>query len=195
MINIRLSAIKKCHDTLLNCNHNGNEIRNLLYLVTQLYEYCVINELDDVDVNDNMLANLLLVFDEELNDIKLNYVNTKIGCKRFKLLPSSISFGTACSIPGDTSLMSNGYEQGFIYMAAASSIRNHKHTDTIEIYNRLDGNMKIYNNYEDINICGINNCHEIAKVDRLTIVETFKIRKDLLNNENTNNTSKILIKK
>ncbi len=195
MINIRLSAIKKCYNTLSNCKHNGNELKNLLYLVTQLLQYCTINELDDVDVNDNMLANLLLVFDDELNDIKLNYVNNKIGCKRFKLLPSNISFGIACSVPGDTTLMTNGYEQGFIYMAAGSSIRSHKHTDTIEIYNKLDGNMKVFNDYQDINICGINNNHEIDKVDRLTIVETFKIRRDLLNDEKTKNTSKVLIKK
>ena len=195
MICIRYEAVKNCYNTLLNYSDKGKEIRGLKYLVGKLLKYCEYNEEEYVDVEDNMLANLLLIFDNELNDIKLNYVQDKIENNRYKYLNSNISFGIVCKIPGDTTLTKEGYEQGFLYFTAGSKIKNHTHTEEIEIYNRIDGNPCIFNDKSNINICEINNSHETNMVDRLAIIETFKIRKDLLDEENIQRISKILTKK
>ena len=195
MKGIRYEAIRNCYNALSSYNDNGKELKGLKSLISKLLKYCEYNELSCVDVDDNMLANLLLIFDNELNENKLDYVQNKITNNRYRYLDSKISFGIVCKIPGHTTLVKEGYEQGFLYMTAGSRINNHTHTEEIEIYNRLDGNPNIFNNNSNINICEINNNHEINMVDRLAIIETFKIRKDLLDNENIAKISKLLSKK
>ena len=195
MKGIRYEAIKNCYNSLASYNDNGRELEGLKYLIGKLLKYCEYNELDCIDVDDNMLANLLLIFDNDLNEIKINYVQSKIDNKRFVFLNNNISFGIVCKIPGHTTLVREGYEQGFLYMTAGSRINNHTHTEEMEIYNRIYGNPNIFNNSSNINICEINNNHEITMVDRLAIIETFKIKKDLLSENNIKIMSKVLLKK
>lgn len=194
MICIRYEAVKNCYNTLLNYNDKGPEIRGIKYLIGKLLKYCEENELEYVDVENDMIANLLLVFDNELNDIKLNYVHSKINNNNYKLLPSNICFGIVCTMPSTTHLIKEGYSQGFLYLTSGSKINTHMH-DEVEIYSRLDGNPNILSNQSDINIIEPNTEHEITMVERLAIIETFKIKKELLSNDNISKISKSLIKK
>ena len=93
-------------------------------------------------------------------------------------------------------------------MRAGSKIKTHPHTNTFEIYRRLYGGMKVigmpdeiqeqlplYSTPYDYNICTINSTHGLDTVSSLSIIETLKIDRDLLTNENVKEASKAFILK
>ena len=195
MINIRFNAISKCYNTLLQHNNKGEEISGIKYLVSKLFMYCKARNLDSIEVENEMLASLLQIFDDELKEEKINYVKEKVDSSLYNLLPSNISLGIVCTIPSKYTLSKDGYSKDYIYMTAGSMIKNHKHEKEIEIYNGLKGNISNDGEYKDIDICGIHSEHEIKSVNRLTIIESFKVKKELLNSESIVNISKTLVKK
>ena len=65
-----------------------------------------------------------------------------------------------------------------------SSITDHMHNDDIEIYSCIDGSMSVNNIQQDVDIVGIGENHNIDEVKTLSIIETYKIAKEKLNEEN-----------
>mgnify|MGYP007069903956 CR=1 FL=1 len=193
MTNISLNAVKKCYEEFRKYENSSIELQGLKYIITTLYEYMIQYGLININLTDSLISNLLLVFEDELVDSKIDYVNSKIETKSYSLVSGNISLGLVCNIPGHTSLIRNKFSQSFLYLRAGSGIKEHSHTDVIELYNRLYGAMNINGQPYDINICDLNNSHSIDAGCSLSIIESFKISKELLTDENVDNISKVLI--
>ena len=193
MTNISFNAVKKCYNEFRKYENSSIELQGLRYIITSLYEYMIQNGLLNINLNDSLISNLLLLFEDTLHDSKIDYVNSKIDIMAYSIVPSKISLGLVCNIPGHPSLEKDKFSQSFLFLRADSGIQKHYHYDTIELYNRLYGAMNIDGQPYDINVCDLNNSHSIDRVCSLSIIESFKIKKELLNDENVDSISKVLI--
>ncbi len=110
-----------------------------------------------------------------LNEFKKLYVRERISDSKYELLSSDKANGDVYKITGFGSLDSNGYEHGFLYLKSGSSILEHLHKNDIEIYRYISGD-KINDN-----ICLLGNRHKIDSVKGDTIIETFKLNKNIIN--------------
>ena len=183
MTNIDYETIKNC-DRILGLYSDKKEIKNLKYVLENMIHLCEKYGVTELPINDNLLLNLLLVFNDFIYDEKLDYVKYRMENFRYSVLPSNVSTGNVCKVPSHGSLTRDGWSREFLYMMPNSSIIDHIHTDEIEIYNCLDGAMTINNDLYDIDIVGINESHSIDEVKTLSIIETYKIAKDRLEENN-----------
>lgn len=119
----------------------------------------------------------------DLNNFKELYVRNKIEKEDFSILSKDIATGIVFKIKGFGTLNITGYEHGFLYLKAGSSIKKHKHTKDMEVYNIIENGRII-----DSRICLLNDFHGIDRVEKDTIVETFKIDKKLINDIYDDNT-------
>lgn len=115
-----------------------------------------------------------------------NYVEQSIKMKNFQILPSEIATGNVAKITYCGNLEQDGYEYGFLYLPKGSSILEHKHTDNIEMYKIIEGELSVNGKEVSTQICLINCTHNIDPVSCKTIVETLKINKRLSKKNNQN---------
>ena len=113
-------------------------------------------------------------------DKKLQFILEQIKLKNYTLLPGTISTGIVYKIHCDGDLDCLGFEKGFLVMTNGSSIKEHKHVENVERYKVLVGNLKINGIEQNENICLLGESHSIDVVDKLTIIETFKVDKKML---------------
>ncbi len=111
---------------------------------------------------------------------KIRYVYNQIIKGNFSYLPSSLAENNVIKVPyvGDIDKM--GFEVNYLYIPKDAKIKKHKHIYDIEKYTLLQGNLVV--NEEDVkeNYCLIDEEHDIDYTDEITIVETYKISKELL---------------
>lgn len=117
---------------------------------------------------------------------KLQYILNQLKEKNFTTLPESISTGIVYKISYKGNLNSTGYESGFLIMTEGSSIKEHKHEENVERYRPLMGKLIINGIEQKENICLIGQRHSIDEVKELTIIETYKMDKKLLINNQHN---------
>lgn len=112
----------------------------------------------------------------DLNEYKKLFVYERISDGKYELLSNDKSSGDVYKVSGFGSLDSTFYEHGFLYLKKGSSILEHVHTNDIEIYQFISGDNKISDN-----VCLLGNKHKIDCVSCDTIVETFKLNKNIIN--------------
>lgn len=183
MTNIDCETIRNCY-RILEVYKDKKEVSNLMYILENILTECDKNGILEVPINNNLLLNLFLVFSDELYNEKMEYIDYKIENRRFSFLDKNISSGTACRIQSHGSLKNDGYAREFLYLTPYSAIKNHKHNDSIEIYNTLTGVIKVNGIYTDTTLIGVGEEHYINEINNLSIVETYKISTDKLTEEN-----------
>ncbi len=183
MTSIDYETIKNC-DRILNLYSEKKEIRNLKYVLETMVHLCEKYGVNELPINDNLLFNLLLVFNDLIYEDKIDYVKYRMENFRYSVLPNDISTGTVCKVPSHGFLKRDGWAREFLYMMPNSSITDHMHNDDIEIYSCIDGSMSVNNIQQDVDIVGIGENHNIDEVKTLSIIETYKIAKEKLNEEN-----------
>lgn len=109
----------------------------------------------------------------DLNEYKKLYVKERILDGKYEKLPVDKA-NNVFKISGFGSLDKEGYEHGFLYLKDGSSILEHFHDNDIEIY-RI-----ITNNKLNDSICLLGDSHKIDSVSGDTIIETFKVNKDII---------------
>lgn len=182
MTNIDYETIKNCY-ILLEKHRDKKEILGLISIIENLLDKCNKYGLQEVPINNTLLLNLLLVFNEELYNEKMEYIDYKLSKMRYNFLNDSVAFGTVCKIQSHGSLNNDGYAREFLYLTPYSGIKKHKHIDDIEIYHALSGVIKVNDEYTDSYLVGMDQNHGIDEVNNLSIVETYKIARNKLCDE------------
>ena len=114
---------------------------------------------------------------------KLQYIQKQLKENNYTILPETISTGIVYKIDYPENLKTPGYERGFLIMTKGSSIKQHKHTENVERYKVIMGKLIIKGKEQQENICLLGESHSIDKVKELTIIETYKMDKKILNQE------------
>jgi hypothetical protein len=114
---------------------------------------------------------------------KLQYILQQLKINNYTILPETISTGIVYKIDYPGNLDIQGYERGFLIMTKGSSIKQHEHTENVERYKVIMGKLIIKGKEHKENICLIGESHSIDKVKELTIIETYKMDKKLLKQE------------
>ena len=117
-----------------------------------------------------------------LKKFKELYVKERINNGNYELLSNNIAINNVMKIKCFGTLENEGYEHGFLYLTKGSGVKNHIHTENIEMYRLIYGDEECINNASEI--CLINNSHQIKTVKYDTIVETFKLNKNIINDIN-----------
>ena len=120
---------------------------------------------------------------------KIKFILDELKNNNYIILSNTISEGLVYKIHYKGDLNTTGYERGFLVLTKGSSIKEHIHTKEVEKYKLLLGKLSINGKEQKENICLLNESHMIDKVDEVTIIETFKMAKELLHN------NKIKVKK
>lgn len=118
----------------------------------------------------------------DLKKFKELYVKKRIKNGNYELLSNNIAINTVMKIKCFGNLNNDEYEHGFLYLTKGSGIKNHAHTENIEMYRFIYGDEECINNAPEI--CLINNRHQINTVKYDTIIETFKLNKNTVNDIN-----------
>lgn len=105
------------------------------------------------------------------------FVKSKIAVGDYQLLPKEIADGPIYKINNYGDLKKDGYECGFLYLPAGTSIKEHMHTDDIEQYRLVSGQLSVHGNNQCKNECHIGQYHNIDPVPVDTIISTCKISK------------------
>ena len=111
---------------------------------------------------------------------KLSYIQKQIENNNYKILPDSIAEGTVYKIHYSGDLDKDGYEVGFLYLIHGTSIKEHIHTNDIEMYKPLVGTLSVLGEEVPINYCLFDEKHNIDKVTGVLIVETVKLSREYL---------------
>lgn len=128
---------------------------------------------------------------------KLKYITMEIKYGNYTILSDNISNGTVFKIHFRGNLEEDLFEKGFLYIAKGSGIKKHTHTNDIELYRLIDGDLSVGGEEMNYNMCFIGESHNIDIVSQDTFIETFKVSKkylDSLGNDYTDNKVKTLIK-
>ena len=127
----------------------------------------------------NELCNKLI---DEFNDNSagMDYIKEKIAKGEITTLPSHLAKGVVYKISYEGNLLVDGYEKGFLFIPVGSGIRNHKHTNEIEQYTCLCGELVINGEKVKENRCFLNETHSIDVTNVNTAVRTLKISKKLI---------------
>lgn len=110
----------------------------------------------------------------------LGYVSEQIKAGNYTFLPDEIANGIVLKIQYEGNLEKDGYEIGFLVLNQNAEIKEHIHTNDIEKYTILKGNLSVNNKEVNENICLINQKHNIDKVKEITVIKTLKINKESL---------------
>ena len=121
---------------------------------------------------------------------------------RIELLPDSISKGRVLKITIDNYLECEdtegkgtdddrtGTSTGLLYVLDdGAEIKKHKHTTDMETYVSIEKVLKLPEELDEeerelnANICPINAEHGIVKMQKGTLIGTFKVRKDCIKNQ------------
>lgn len=105
------------------------------------------------------------------------FIKSKIAIGDYELLSKEIADGPVYKINNYGSLKKDGYECGFLYLPAGTSIKEHMHKDDIEQYKLVSGQLSVQGNNRCKNECLIGQCHNIDSVPVDTIISTCKISK------------------
>ena len=104
----------------------------------------------------------------------------KIDTFDISVLPDTIAEGRVYKIHAYGALETDGFEVGFLYLTKDSGIKEHIHTDNIEMYRLLKGDLVVNGTSMNNNICLLNESHLIDKVSIDTIICTCKISKEFI---------------
>ena len=186
MAKIDYITIRNC-ESVLSLYKDKKEIQNLKYVINNMKTLCEKYGVEELPIDDSLLFNLLLVFNNFIYDDKMDYVKYRLGQFRYSILDNDISTGRVCKIQSHGSLSRDGWAREFLYMIPNSSILEHTHNNEIEIYNCLEGSMVVNGESEDYDIVTIGESHNIGKVNTLSIIETYKLASDKLTDESIEN--------
>lgn len=114
----------------------------------------------------------------DLNKFKKLYVKNRIENDKFTILPNELTKGNVIKIKGFGSLNIEGYEHGFLYLPKGSSVKFHEHINEIEMYKLNSGDKNALNS--NCEICLLDTSHGINTVECDTIIETFKLNKNII---------------
>lgn len=114
----------------------------------------------------------------DLDEYKKLYVKERILDGKYKILPNDISSSNVFKISCFGSLDKEGYEHGFLYLKEGSKIYEHFHDKDIEFYRFVSGDENIKNS-----VCLLGEKHEIREVCCDTIIETFKVNRNIIGQE------------
>ena len=112
---------------------------------------------------------------------KNEFVTYSLIKHKFNYLNKDKAIGKVLQIPGYGKLNINGFEHGFLLIHKNSGILEHVHDANIELYNRVSGDYSFKGG-----ICLINESHNIDILNTSTIVETFKVDKNIINDNDIN---------
>lgn len=111
----------------------------------------------------------------DLIEYKRLYVQERILDGKFEKLSKDKASCNVAKISCFGSLDKEGYEHGFLYLKEGSKVYEHLHDKDIEFYRLVSGDKNI----ED-NTCLLGEKHGIQQVCCDTIVETFKLNKNII---------------
>lgn len=118
----------------------------------------------------------------DINKFKELYVKERINNGNYESLSSNIAINDVSKIKCFGNLENKGYEHGFLYLPYGSGIKNHIHTENIEMYRLIHGDNNCITN--KLEICLLENNHQINIVNCDTIIETFKLNKNIIKDIN-----------
>lgn len=112
-------------------------------------------------------------------------IREQIENGNFTTLPEEMAIGTVYQIPFYGSLDEDGIELGYLFLPKGSGIKYHQHTDGIERYKLLFGDLSVNLIDTTSNICLLGDFHNIDPVREDTIIQTCNVSKyalDMLEN-------------
>lgn len=119
------------------------------------------------------------------DEVGIGSIQKKIEEGDYVLLPDTIAIGPVYKISYEGDLENDGYEKGFLFLPEGSGIKKHTHTNDIEQYTLIGGDLKVNGESIEVNRCLIGESHGIDPVSTNTAVKTLKISKKLID-ENMN---------
>lgn len=128
---------------------------------------------------------------------KLKFIYFALTNKDYEKLGDNISEGNVFKIHFRGNLEEDNFEKGFLFIPKGSSIKKHTHTNDVELYRLITGELSVSGEKMNDNMCFIGESHNIDKVSRDTFIETFKVSKkylDTLGKDYTEEKEKTLIK-
>lgn len=186
MAKVDYRTLKNCNSTL-NLYRNNKEIASLKSVIDNMIELCEKHGVDEIPVDDSLLFNLLLVFNDLIYDEKMDYVKYRLENFRYSVIENGMTTGRVCKIISHGSLTRDGWSREFLYMIPNSSVLTHTHNNEIEIYNCIEGSMVVNGESQDYDIATLGSSHNIDKVNTLSIIETYKLSSDKLTDESIDN--------
>ncbi len=128
---------------------------------------------------------------------KLKYIALEMKNGNYTILGDNISNGTVFKIHFRGNLGKDFFEKGFLFIPEGSGIKEHTHTNDIELYRLIDGSLSVGGEFMDSNMCFIGESHNIDTAIQDTFIETFKVSKkylDLLGDDYTLDKVKTLVR-
>ena len=128
---------------------------------------------------------------------KLKYIAFALSHDDYQMLGDNISEGNVFKVHFRGNLEKDNFEKGFLFIPKGSSIKKHTHTNDVELYRLITGELSVFGKKMNDNMCFIGESHNIDKVSRDTFIETFKVSKkylDTLGKDYTEEKEKTLIK-
>ena len=116
-----------------------------------------------------------------MNLFKNEFVTRALINHDFNELGDNLSNGRVLKIKGYGNLNINGFEHGFLFIHKGSSIKLHKHVFDIEMYNYISGDYNFKGG-----ICLLGESHKVDPLINSTIVETFKVNKNIVTMSDNN---------
>lgn len=116
----------------------------------------------------------------------MDYVMDKINKGEYSLVSEKLAIGKVYKVLLEGNLDIDGYEKGFLMLPKGSGIKKHTHINDVERYEIVNGVLSVFGNVVDVNICNINESHNIDVVDVDTIVSTYKVTKNYIDENDLN---------